>query len=159
MPKLYYANFQILIFFMVTTGKMFTCCNVQETHYFSHTVHCHSTSVAPRFEHFTYAPVMLRPRLPKAQSALIGQLSRRSIASILCGPQSACTYRLPPVEMLTQILIEKRIISQGVVKLKKKKVNCIFTDAFVTMQAYGKKNFWARVHHLLLSQGLAAMSN
>lgn len=50
---------------------------------------------------YTYAPVTLRPRLPKAQSALIGQLSHRSIASILCGPLSACTYRLPPVERLT----------------------------------------------------------
>lgn len=35
-------------------------------------------------------------------------------------------------DRLAQILIERRVISQGVVKLKKK-INCIFTDAFVTM--------------------------
>lgn len=42
---------------------MFSCVNVQQSHYFSHTVNCYSTSIHPQSECSVLVPVSLRAPL------------------------------------------------------------------------------------------------
>ena len=61
----YMLIFRFILLFLLSTQK--------KPRYFSHTVHCCSTSIHPLSEQSVVAPVSLKPPSRKAQTVLIGQ--------------------------------------------------------------------------------------